>query len=254
MQYEAPHPARIRSPPSPRFAGRGNASHPLQLHLNRRAALDGLIHHAIALGELEQLVELLLWRVGVDIEGEADLREADRRVLRHAERAAKIEIALGRYVSRLERDVERGRYRLQRHARAGYQRLEQHVAGAKLHARAAGCRMQARHRQRAPGLDLAGDLAVVERALRFERDHRGAGIAFVAILDRRLHRAQCGCVHSSSPYAAGVSTTRPTILPARRSLSVSFTASSGRVLIGTGGMPVRFTRSSSSAMSLWLPT
>jgi hypothetical protein len=36
-----------------------------------------------------------------------------------------------------------------------------------------------------------------------------------------------------------VSTTRPTILPARRSLRVAFTSSSGRVRIGTGGMPLR---------------
>ena len=66
-----------------------------QLHLDRRALLDGLIHHAIALGELEELIELLLRRVGVDIEGEADLRKADRRILGDAERAAEIEIALG---------------------------------------------------------------------------------------------------------------------------------------------------------------
>src|ERR1044071_9809498 len=45
-----------------------------QLHLDRRALPDGLIHHAIALGELEQLIELFLRRVGVDVEGEADLR------------------------------------------------------------------------------------------------------------------------------------------------------------------------------------
>jgi putative ABC transport system substrate-binding protein len=38
------------------------------------------------------------------------------------------------------------------------------------------------------------------------------------------------------------------------SLRVAFTSSSGRVQIGTGGMPVRFTRSRSSAMSVWLPT
>ena len=130
---------------------------------------------------------------------------------------------------------------------------------------AAGRRMQARDGERAPGLDLAGDVLVVERALGLQRDHRGAGIALVALLDRRLHRAQCGGVHGLLlppvrevppivAYAAGVSTTRPTILPARRSFSVAFTSSSGRVRIGTGGMPVRFTRSSSSAMSLWLPT
>src|SRR6185295_4682358 len=115
---------------------------------------------------------------------------------------------------------------------------------------ATGGRMQAGNTKRAAGLDLAGDVGVVDRAFGSKRDHRGAGIALVALLDRRLHCAQCGCIHFCSPYAAGVSTTRPVILPARRSLSASFTSSSGRVRIGTGGMPVRFTRSSNSAMSL----
>src|SRR5438477_10963232 len=110
--------------------------------------------------------------------------------------------------------------------------------------------MQPRDGKRAPGLNLAGNARIVDRAFGLERDHRGTGVAFVALLDRRLHRAQCGCVHVCSPYAAGVRTTRPVTLPARRSLSASFTSASGRVRIGTGGTPVRLTSSSSSAMSV----
>src|SRR5262249_15013767 len=57
-----------------------------------RPALDGLIDDAVALGELEQLIELFLRRIGVDIEAEPDLRKADRRVLGDAERTAEIQI------------------------------------------------------------------------------------------------------------------------------------------------------------------
>src|SRR6478672_6057639 len=82
-------------------------SHPLHLDIHRRALGDGLIHYAIALGELEQLVELVLRRIGFDIEAEPDLAEPDRGLLVDAERAAKIQIALGRDRAGLERDGER---------------------------------------------------------------------------------------------------------------------------------------------------
>ena len=92
--------------------------------------------------------------------------KADRRFLVDAERAAEIEIAFGRHGARTSALMaERGRDRLERHAGTGDQRLQQHVAGAKLHARTAGGRMQARDGERAAGLDLAGDVGVVDRAL-----------------------------------------------------------------------------------------
>ena len=50
------------------------------------------------------------------------------------------------------------------------------------------------------------------------------------------------------------STTRPTTRPARRSASAVLTSSSGRVVMGTGGRPLRLTSASNSAISLWLPT
>jgi hypothetical protein len=50
--------------------------------------------------------------------------------------------------------------------------------------------------ERAAGLDLAGDGAVVERALGAQRHHRGLWIGFVAFLDRRLQRAQFVGVHN----------------------------------------------------------
>ena len=59
------------------------------------AVLDRLIDNAVALGQLEQLIELLLRRIGLDVETQANLRKADRGVLGDAERAAEIEIAFG---------------------------------------------------------------------------------------------------------------------------------------------------------------
>jgi hypothetical protein len=44
--------------------------------------------------------------------------------------------------------------------------------------------MKARDRQRAAGLDLAGDLALVERALGPERDRGRFGLAAIALLQR----------------------------------------------------------------------
>ena len=81
----------------PAFAGTTSIArlHPLHRHRNFRAVLDGLIDHAIALGEFEQEIEFLLRRVGIDVEAQADFGKADRRLLVDAERAAKIEVALG---------------------------------------------------------------------------------------------------------------------------------------------------------------
>src|SRR5262249_6025677 len=56
-------------------------SSPLQRDRDRRPRADGLIDHAISLRQLKQLVELVLRGVGIEIEAQPDLREADRRVL-----------------------------------------------------------------------------------------------------------------------------------------------------------------------------
>src|SRR5215471_15283071 len=175
------------------FAIRYSLVAPFQLHLDRRAALDGLVDDAIALGELEQLVELLLRRVGLDVE-----------------RAAEIEVALGRDLAGLERDVERGRHRLERHAGAGDQRLEQHVAGAEFEPGTAGGGMQARDRERASGVQLASDVSVIERALGLQGDVGGLGVALVALLERRLHGAQRRGVHWKPPFRTAQDRRQPT--------------------------------------------
>ena len=52
-----------------------------------------LQHHAIALGQLQKRVELVLRRVGVEFELKPNVGEPDRRLLVDAERAAKVEVA-----------------------------------------------------------------------------------------------------------------------------------------------------------------
>ena len=59
----------------------------------------------------------------------------------------------------------RGGDRFERDAGAGHQGFEQHVARAQFHSRAAGGRMQAGDRERPAGLDLAGDVGVVDARL-----------------------------------------------------------------------------------------
>src|SRR5882757_9739667 len=58
--------------------GRVAHSHPVHRYRNLGAVLDGLVDHAIALGEFEQEIELVLRRVGIDVEAQANLGEADR--------------------------------------------------------------------------------------------------------------------------------------------------------------------------------
>jgi hypothetical protein len=82
----------------------------------------------IAFGELEQLIEFVLCRIGMEIEAQADLAEADRRILGDAKRAAEIEIAFRRHPAGLERNIERGRHRLERDPGACNQGFQQHIA------------------------------------------------------------------------------------------------------------------------------
>src|SRR6266576_6107622 len=80
---------------------RNRRSHPVHRHRNLRAVLDGLVDHAIALGKFQQEIELLLRRVGIDVETQTHFGKADRSLLVDAERAAKIQIALGGHEARL---------------------------------------------------------------------------------------------------------------------------------------------------------
>jgi hypothetical protein len=55
--------------------------------------------------------------------------------------------------------------------------------------------MQAGDCERAPGLDLAGDIGLVEPSLRAQRDAGGSRVGLVALFDRRLQGAQRGGIH-----------------------------------------------------------
>src|SRR6266550_2962679 len=88
--------------------GHDEYSHPVHRYRNLGAVLDGLVDHAITFGKFQQQIELVLRRVGIDIETETDFREADRGLLVDAECAAKIEIALGGHEAGLQWHLDRG--------------------------------------------------------------------------------------------------------------------------------------------------
>src|SRR5262245_53427487 len=89
-----------------------------------------LVDDAVSLRQLQQAVELLRRRLGVEVEVKPDGAEADRHLLADAERAAEVEVALGGHGAPADGDSQRRRDRPQRHPGAGRQRLQQHVAGA----------------------------------------------------------------------------------------------------------------------------
>ena len=88
------------------------------------------------------------------------------------------------------RDVElhRGGHRAERDAGAGDERLEQHVARARERAGSPGGGVEPGLDERAAGVDLAGDLLLVELAVGSERDQRGRRLLAVLVLKRLLHR------------------------------------------------------------------
>ena len=157
---------------------------------------ERLEHHAVALREADERGEVLLARVRVEVEAQADRAEAHGRVAVDAERAAEVEVALGVDPAALDVDADRGRDGAQRHARAGRQRLEQHVAGAELGAVAAGGGVEAGFGERAAGVDGAAD-ALAEVAARLEGHDGGVGLVLVALLERSLEFAEGGGVHTA---------------------------------------------------------
>ena len=137
-----------------------------------RSALTGV--NAAVVGLLLAALYHPVWTSA--IEAQADFGKADRRFLVDAKRAAKVEIALGGDIALFQRHLDCGRHRFQGHAGAGDQRFQQHVARTKFKPGAAGRRMQAGHRQRASGLDLAGDAFLVDRAFGFQGNDGGGGV------------------------------------------------------------------------------
>jgi len=155
---------------------------------------EGLEHDAVALGEAQERCELVLARVGVELEVQPHVLEADGRLLVDAERPAEVEVALGADGAAAHVELERGGDRPERHPRARGERLEQHVARAQQRAVAAGRGMQTRLGDRAPGVDAAAD-ALAKAPARLEGDGSGVGVVAVALLERRLEAAELGRIH-----------------------------------------------------------
>lgn len=72
---------------------RSSALDARQRHIDRRPIPDRLIDDAVPFGELEQLIELILRRVGFEIEAQTNLRKANRRIFGNAQRTTEIKIA-----------------------------------------------------------------------------------------------------------------------------------------------------------------
>ena len=66
----------------------GSGPHALHLYAGIRAVLNGLEDHAVFVGEFDQLTERGLRGVGIDIECQADILEADRAAFETASRPA----------------------------------------------------------------------------------------------------------------------------------------------------------------------
>ena len=130
------------------------------------ALAQGLVHDAVALGELEQLGDRGLVGVGVQREREPDRPEADRRVAVDAERAAEVDVALGAAPfhsrSSMPSAVATARIVTPAHATSACSsRSPEHA----LEAVAAGRGMQAGLDERPPGLDRARHRLVTEAAV-----------------------------------------------------------------------------------------
>src|SRR5690348_2575181 len=80
---------------SPSLSGEGGGGRgPSCADLNLRRLAQRLVDNTVALRQADQRGKLLLARVGVQIEEEANLLEADRRLLRDGQRATEVQLAL----------------------------------------------------------------------------------------------------------------------------------------------------------------
>src|SRR3954471_109447 len=63
----------------------------LPIDLQPGGTRERLQHHAVALGQLDELVDLLLLGIGIEVEAQPDRTEADGRLAVDAERAAEVD-------------------------------------------------------------------------------------------------------------------------------------------------------------------
>ena len=78
---------------------------------------ERLEHDAVAFGEADERLDLPGGSLGVQVEGQADRREPDWRVLADGQGAAEVQITLGGDGSSGHVDPQRGGHRPQRDAR-----------------------------------------------------------------------------------------------------------------------------------------
>src|SRR5581483_4362935 len=187
------------TPPPAASVGRTMRGPPLERSgdgdVDGHAADERLQDDAVALRQPEQRHEVVFPQLVLEVEGDADLAEPDRRLPVDRERAAEVEVALHPHRA-ADREPERRRHRAQRHAGARRERLEQHVAGAGELAGAARRRMQARFHERPARRHRADDSARVEPTLGAQRHERRLGLLAVALLQRRLQRLQLVALHA----------------------------------------------------------
>jgi ATP-dependent DNA helicase RecQ len=160
---------------------------------------ERLVDDAVTLGEAEQGLDLVAAGLGVEIEGQVDGREPDRRFLAHRQGAAEVEITVGGNGAALQVDLQRGGDGPQRDSRAGHQGLQQHVSGAGQRSVSSGGGVQARDGQGLAGGYRAADGLVVDLAVRPQGDHRPLGIGAVGLLERLLYSAQLCAFHPGTP-------------------------------------------------------
>src|SRR5690349_444643 len=103
-----------------RFAG----SCPVGIDRDGRRLAQRLVDHAITLGELDEAGFLIVVEFALDVEGEADVTKADRRLLGDAQRAAEVEIAFRSDAGFANLEAKGGRDCIKGNAGAGDKRLE----------------------------------------------------------------------------------------------------------------------------------
>ena len=162
--------------------------------------VERLVDDAIALGQFQQLVDLVLRRIGVDLEdsggwrGSRPARSCRRRsVPRKSRSPSAFTTPLRRLISSAVATAFRVTPAQATSASSSMSPEQSSAPVPPL----AGCRPAIG--ECAARLDLAGDVLVVERSLRLQRHDRRIRLGAVLILQRRLKRAQLGRFHDAFP-------------------------------------------------------
>jgi hypothetical protein len=140
---------------------------------------ERLVNDAVSFSQTKQRGELFFARIGIQIELQSNLLEADWHVFGNAEGAAEIEIALRSKRRVAQRNVQSGSDCAQRDARAAYERFEQHIGRTRALSIPARRWVKPGFDARFSRFDFAGD-SFSDSPLRVERDRRG--LRMLAIL------------------------------------------------------------------------